>query len=160
MPDNTSPKEEGDELAQKLEKCESEKNEYLDGWRRAKADLANYRNEEMNRLGEVVKFGNQEILKELIVILDHLDLAIASQEKAGTADKGIYLIKAQCADMLKKYGVERIQVKPSTPFDPAFHEAMAEIESDQPPGSVVEEIEAGYTLHGKVLRASRVKVSK
>ncbi|MBI4119280.1 MAG: nucleotide exchange factor GrpE [Parcubacteria group bacterium] len=153
-------KEEPTELSEKLNLCEKEREEYLNGWRRAKADLINYKKEEMQRLEEVVKFGNEEILKECIVTLDNFGLAIAALEKAGPVEKGVYLIKAQIGNLLRKHGVERIAVASGQPFNPAQHEAIVTVESDNPSGTIVEEIETGYTLHGKVIRPSKVKVSK
>lgn len=153
-------KEEPTELSEKLNLCEKEREEYLNGWRRAKADLINYKKEEMQRLEEVVKFGNEEILKECIVTLDNFGLAIAALEKAGPVEKGVYLIKAQIGNLLRKHGVERIAAASGQPFNPAQHEAIVTVESDNPSGTIVEEIETGYTLHGKVIRPSKVKVSK
>jgi len=75
-------------------------------------------------------------------------------------EKGIYLIRSQMEDILKKRGLEKIDIKVGDVFDPAMMEAMTEVESDLPHGAVVEEIEPGYRLHEKVLRASRVIVSK
>ena len=62
-------------------------------------------------------------------------------------------------DILKKRGLESIKAV-GEKFDPAFHEAIAEVEAKAEPGTVVEEIEKGYKLNGKVIRAARVKISK
>jgi len=148
------------EIDQKLEKCEQEKNEYLDGWKRAKADLINFKKDEMKRLEDTLKFGTEQLMREMITVLDNFDLAIASLEERKHADKGIYLIKTQMKDMLKRYGIEEIQTAEGDKFDPTKHEALSTVESDKPQGTIVEEIERGYTLHGKVMRPSRVKIAK
>lgn len=70
------------------------------------------------------------------------------------------MIRSQLADILKKRGVEKISVKTGDKFDSALMEAIAEVESDKPEGTVVEEIEPGWRLHDKILRPARVKVAK
>ena len=155
-----------DELKKKLEELESQRDEYLAGWQRAKADLINYKKEEGERLRDIARYSNEELVRDLLTILDSFDLAIAyaenkktvqSQEDDGTG-KGIYIIKSQVEDILKRYGLERIESVGE--FDPGIAEAIGEVESDKPPGTVVEEVSPGYRLHGKVLRPARVKVAK
>ena len=148
------------ESKEKLEKCEKEKAEYLAGWQRAKADFLNYKKDELKRLEEIARYGNAELIGELLTILDNFDLSLRAMERAGGADKGIYMIRAQTEDMLRKRGVERIVVKIGEPFDPSFAEAVAETVSDKPPGTILEEIEPGYKLYDKILRPARVKIAK
>lgn len=149
------------ELEKKLESATREKDEYLNGWRRAKADLANYRNEELKRLEEVVKFGNEDFIRDIITVLDSFDLALIALEKSGGGDKGISLIRGQLEDALKRRGVERIIVSAGGRFDPALHESIGEVESKEvESGMVAEEIERGYLVHGRVLRPARVRLAK
>ena len=155
--------EESDEVRQmkeELEKLKTERDEYLGGWQRAKADFANYKKDEGQRLDEIVKYSGKEMLNEFIAVMDSFDLALATLEKQGPVEKGIYMIRAQFGDVLKKRGLERITCKTGDKFDPAIYEAIAEVDSELPAGAVVEEIEAGYRLFDKVLRATRVTVSK
>jgi molecular chaperone GrpE len=147
-------------LEEKLAECEARRDEYLAGWQRAKADFINYKKEELARLEEVAKYANEALISELISVMDSFDLGIASLERQGPVEKGIYMIRVQIQDLLKKHGLERIIVKQGDPFNPSFHEIIGEAESGQAPNAVVEEIEAGYTLYGKVLRPARVKVSR
>ena len=148
------------ELETKLAAAEKQRDEYLAGWQRAKADFVNYKKEEFAHLQEVAKYGNEDLIKDLISVMDNFDLGLRALEKSGPVEKGIYLIRSQIEDILKKRGLVKIEVKAGDMFDPATMEAMTEIESDLPHGAVVEEIEPGYRLHEKVLRASRVIVSK
>ncbi|MBI3088811.1 MAG: nucleotide exchange factor GrpE [Candidatus Colwellbacteria bacterium] len=168
-----------------VENLKKEKEEYLDGWKRAKADLINYKKDELRRLEEVARFGSESLILELISILDDFDLALATLEKQpasaeatagkGASERGIYLIRSRFEDILKRRGLERIEVKVGDKFDPAFHEAIATADSpadsasvatsakeaaSAKAGTIAEEIEAGYTLHGKVIRPTRVKVYK
>lgn len=148
------------ELKEKLEQCEKAKNEYLGGWQRAKADFSNYKKDEMKRMEEMARYGNEDLIRELIVIIDNFDLGLRTLEKAGTVEKGIYIIRSQIEDILKKRGLEKIEVEAGEQFDPSRAEAIAEIESDKPPGTVIEEIEPGYRLYDKIVRPARVKIAK
>ncbi|MFA6135839.1 MAG: nucleotide exchange factor GrpE [Candidatus Paceibacterota bacterium] len=164
--------------------------EYLDGWKRAKADLANYKKDESKRFEAVLKFANEQIIRDAVLVLDSFDLAIlalerqtrintdsearidtdmnkASEAKPGSeqssttgVEKGVFLIRAQLEDVLKRYGLERVVVSTGQNFDPALQEAVISIESDKPSGTIIEEIEKGYTLNGRLVRPSRVKVAK
>lgn len=147
-------------LQTELDRMSAERDEYLDGWRRAKADLANYKKDEIKRLEEVAKFGSEELIRDIVIVLDSLDLSLAALEKDSQADgKGVYLIRSQLMDVLRRRGLERMKAESGQPFDPAFHEAVGESEGGAS-GTIDVEVEAGYLLNGKVLRPSRVKVFK
>ncbi|MCX6702390.1 MAG: nucleotide exchange factor GrpE [Candidatus Wolfebacteria bacterium] len=146
---------ESDVSNEELLKCQKEKEEYLDGWKRAKAELINYKKDEIKRLEEVLKFGQESLIKEILVVLDSFDLAIISE-----GGEGLRLIKQQLEDVLKKNGLERIKIEAGEIFNPALHEAVSEVESDKPSGAIVEESGKGYLLNGKVVRPARVVVAK
>ena len=150
----------GDGIEAKLAACEKQRDEYLAGWQRAKADFSNYKKEEFARLEETVRYANEEFVRDLIGVLDSFDLGLAALEKAGPVEKGIYMIRAQIEDILKKHGLARIAVKVGDQFDPKIAEVIGEAESEKPPGTIIEEIEAGYRLYDKIVRPARVKVSK
>lgn len=137
-------------------KCE----EYLNGWKRAKADFINYQKDEARRFEELAKFGNEAFMKDIISILDSFDLA----ESAHLDDKGLRIIRTQLEDLLRKRGLEPIVTKTGDAFDPARHEALVAVDSpedvSQPPNTIAEELEKGYTLHKKVIRPTRVKIIK
>ncbi len=152
--------DEARELKKKLEESEAKCAEYLSGWQRAKADFANSRKEEIARFEEFAKYANQDILKEFISVLDSFDLAVAALEKSGPVEKGVYMIRAQIEDLLKRRGLEQLDVKIGSEFDPNFAEAVAETESEKFPGKIVEIVEQGYKLYGKVIRPARVIVGK
>jgi molecular chaperone GrpE len=149
-------------IEEQLAATEKERDEYKAGWQRAKADFINYKKEEETRLQEIARYGSRELIKDLILILDGYDLALrvakGSNEKG--IDEGIIIIRSQIEDILKKRGLEKIAISPGDVFDPAVAEAMLEIESEYPPGSVVDVAEQGYRLHEKILRPARVIVSK
>ncbi len=142
------------------DKLKKERDEYLDGWQRARAELINYKKDEAKRFEIFKNFANEMIVRDLITILDSFDLAIAALEKDGKAEKGLYLIRSQIEDTLKNYGLERLMVSAGQVFDPSVHDAVAVIESNEPSGTVIEEVERGYLLNGKLVRPARVKVAK
>lgn len=154
--------EEKNQQEDELAKCKKEVEEYLDGWKRAKADLANYKKEELRRFEVFAKFSQEALIHEIISVLDSFDLALVSDKiKADPQEeKGLYLIRQQLEDILRKNGLERIIISVGDPFDPALQEAIASVESDKPSGTVIEEVERGYLLNGKLIRPARVKVSK
>lgn len=137
-----------------------ERDEYLDGWQRSRAELVNYRKDEAKRIDDMMKFANGALIRDLIMVIDNFTLAIMAMEKQGSVDQGIYMIKAQMEDILKQYGLEKMPVTVGEQFDPAKHEAVASVESELASGSIAEEVERGYYLHGKLIRPSRVKVAK
>ncbi len=143
-----------------LAKLEREKAEYLDGWKRAKADLINYKKEEAQRLENFAKFSNEMLVSELITILDSFELSLSMISEDDAARKGMILIKNQLEDLLRKNGLERIQIKRGDPLDTNLEEAVGEMNSAEPPGTIAEEVSGGYKLHRKVIRAVRVRISK
>ncbi len=147
-------------IEEQLAAAEKERDEYRAGWQRAKADFINYKKEEAKNLEDVARYGSIDLVKDLISVLDNFDLALRTFEKEGPVEKGLYLIRTQIEDILKKRGMEKMSVKPGDPFDPAIAEALSEVESEHPPGTIVTEIEPGYRLHEKILRPVRVIVSK
>ncbi|MST04115.1 MAG: nucleotide exchange factor GrpE [Candidatus Pacebacteria bacterium] len=143
-----------------LEKLTQERDEYLNGWKRAKADLMNFQRDEEKRITDLIRWGLKDIVQEMIPVLDNFELAVATLEKDGALEKGIQMIKLQLEDLLKKKGLEKISVEKGKPFDPNFHEAVGEIDSEFEEGIIAKEIEKGYSLNGKVLRPARVMISK
>ena len=144
-----------------IEKLKQECEEYLDGWKRAKADLANYKKDEFKRLEELVRFANEDIIRDLLNILDSFDLALQAMEKSGEVEKGVYLIQNQLEDLLRRRGLEKMDVQEGQMFDPSMQEAVMTVEgSNEKDGLIAESIEKGYTLNGKVVRPAKVKVYK
>ena len=156
--------DESKELKEKLELAEKQRDEYLGGWQRAKADFINYKKEEMTRLSEIAKYASEDLVREMIVVLDNFDLGLAALEEKGQVEKGVYMIRAQMEDVLKRRGLVKVDMKAGDAYDPSIAEAIAEVD---PPaggkiesGSIVEIIEPGYKLNDKLIRPARVKVAK
>ncbi len=143
-----------------IDKIKKERDEYLDGWKRAIADLSNYKKSEMERAQNMISSSNKDLVKNLLKVLDSFDLAAPSLKNAGKdIEKGISLIKSQMEDVLNKFGLEKIKTSPGDKFDPSLQEAVDLVKNDEyESGSVLEEIESGYKFNGKVIRPSRVRV--
>lgn len=147
-----------DLLKEQIAKLEKEKDEYLNGWKRAKADYINLQKDEMKQLGEVLKFGNAELIKELLTVLDSFELSLMAT-KDPEARKGIEIIYSQLEKILNKQGLGKIKAL-GEKFDPALHETMMQEESDKESGTILEEMVKGWKLNDKVIRPTKVKIAK
>lgn len=144
-----------------LEKIKKERDEYLAGWQRARADFLNYKKEETERLARTIQFANEDLIRDLIFVLDSLGLVEAGLKNKDDL-KPVLMVKAQLENALKNRGLEKLKVSVGEEFKPEFHEA---IETTDSPGDgnghkVLELIADGYYLNGKLIRPARVKVSK
>ena len=154
-------------IREDLQVCDQEKKQYLDGWQRAKADLINYKNDEGKRLEDLGRFMTQGMLQDVLPVLDSFDLALQSVrgiQESNTSGKqleqGVLMIRSQMMDVLKKRGVTQIPIEIGEIFSPEKHEAIGEVVSDKPVGSIAEEVQKGYMLAGRVIRPSRVRLAK
>ncbi|MCX6759255.1 MAG: nucleotide exchange factor GrpE [Candidatus Nealsonbacteria bacterium] len=168
-----------EELKKKLEECQKLKEEYLAGWQRARADLLNYKKEEIERIEEILKYGGEEFILKILPILDNFDLAekkLPEDLKNNDSIKGLLQIKTQILDFLRIQGVEEIKTI-GEKFDPNFHEAVEQVEEsklssspsafareieakDKDSGIIVEEVQKGYKINGRLLKPAKVKVVK
>lgn len=151
------------ETKEKLKESERLKNEHLAGWQRERADFLNYKKGELERVGELLKYADTGLILKFLSILDNFEIAEKKLPKNLKEDKnikGLLQIKTQIKDILKARGVEEIESL-GKKFDPNLQEIVEVAEkSDTEPGVVVEEIQKGYKIHGKLLRPAKVKVSK
>ena len=152
-----------EELKKKLEECEKLKSEYLAGWQRARADLLNYKKDEIERIDELIKYADVGIILKILPILDNFEIVeknLPENLKNDKNIKGILQIKTQLQDFFKNQGLEEIKTVGER-FDPNLHEIVEEVEKkDCQPGTVIEEIQKGYTINGRLLRPAKVKVAK
>lgn len=162
-----------EELKKQLESAKAKCEEYLNGWKRERADFLNYKKEEMERMGQLIKYANEEIILKFLPILDNICLAARQNFSTENLDgqessriksffDGLEQIKKQIEDFLGKEGIEAIEVM-GKEFDANTMEVVEEVDRGQTSVSsntVVEEVQRGYTLHGKIIRPAKVKVSK
>jgi molecular chaperone GrpE len=139
------------------EELEENKNKLL----RALADFDNYKKRSALEREQFVQFANETLIADLLPILDGFSRAMLAVEESKTEEiiKGLALIKRQFEDGLKKHGVLAIESL-GKPYDPELHEAILQKEDSGPEGVVIDEMQKGYTLHGRVIRPSMVIVSK
>ena len=151
------------EIQKKLEESEKKAAEYLTGWQRARADFLNYKKEEMARIGEFLKYATEEFILKILPILDNFNVAmkkLPENLKNEENVKGMLQIKTQLQDFLKNQGLEEIKTVGER-FDPNLHEVVGAVEmEDKEPGMIVEEIQKGYKLYGKVIRPAKIKINK
>ena len=150
-------------LMQRLQEQEQAAADSHDKFLRTLADFDNYRRRTRQEMEDASRFANQKLISDLLPVLDNFERALQHSEGNGGGEavrEGVLLTQKQLFDTLAKHGVEPIEAV-GKPFDPQFHEAIMRVEPapDQEPGTVAEELRKGYTLHGRVLRASLVKVA-
>ena len=137
---------------------ENTKNKLL----RALADFDNYKKRAAIEREQFVQFANETLISELLPVIDGFGRAMDAAKKIKSGEemiKGLALIKKQLEDVLKKHGVEEVEAL-GKPYDANLHEAILQKEHKGPEGVIIEEMQKGYLLHGRVIRPSMVIVSK
>ncbi len=147
------------ELPEAQSELERERDEYKEGWMRAKADFTNYKRTEGERINTAITMGMKSLSEDLLLILDSFDLALATLKDNPAGEQGMRMIQGQLRDVLKRYGVEPIKAEEliGKEFDPNVAEAIGFMPTSQhPEGTVDSVIQNGYRIAGKVLRPARV----
>lgn len=151
-----------DEDLKKYVELEGKCQEYLNGWKRAKADYENLKKETEKRSGELTEFVQAGMLLDILTIYDHYKLALSyipkEQEQLDWV-QGFLHIKKNFQDFFKQFDIEEIRTV-GQEFNPEFHEAVSQEESDKPDGQIVKEVNPGYTMKDKVIRVAKVIVAK
>lgn len=152
-----------EESQRQLEECQKQRDEYLAGWQRAKADFINYKKDETERVSKILQYATEELALRFLPIVDNFEItekALPEDLKKDKHIEGLLLIKNQIKDFLKNQGVEEFNAV-GEKFDPNFHEVVEEVEDkEKESGTVLEEIQKGYKINGKLLRPAKVKISK
>lgn len=151
------------ELEKKLEAAQQDAQANYDRLLRTSAEFENYRKRSARELQDFRKYANETLLKELLSVVDNLELAIKSAREEGSGKEslvnGIDLTLKEILRVLNKFGVQAVEAL-NQPFDPVFHQAMVGEESDKhPKNTVIQELQKGYTLHDRLLRPSMVVVA-
>jgi molecular chaperone GrpE len=129
---------------------------------RVQAEFENYKKRVDNEKQEFVKYANEDFILSLLPILDSFELALRDKKTCKDLDefmRGMQLIYSQIVSLLEQKGVKHIETKDQR-FDPYKHEALLQEESDKPEGTILEELQKGYTINEKIIRHSKVKVAK
>ena len=151
---------EGASVEQQLEQARGDAQKYLDNWRRAEADLQNYKRRAEQERDESRRFAHASLIINLLPILDDFERAFSSLDMnlAGlTWFDGMRLIYRKLWALLENAGVTPIETEGQT-FDPRYHEAVAHVDGEE--GKVLSEVQRGYKLHDRVLRPAMVVVGK
>ena len=126
---------------------------------RASADLENYRKRAARERDEVQKFGVERLLKDLLPVADNLDRALAAAPEGDPMVTGVKLVRKVLEEALARHGVEVFSAM-GKPFDPRFHEALAQLDAPgAEPGTVVLEHGRGFLLSGRLVRPAMVAVA-
>ncbi|MCU0666166.1 MAG: nucleotide exchange factor GrpE [Candidatus Omnitrophica bacterium] len=138
--------------------------DYSDRILRLQADFENTRKRMDKEKQEFAKFANEGLIVDLLNILDDLERTVATEQKqhpeVTNFVKGVEMILAHLYELLKSYGVKPIEAEGKV-FDPHLHEALMQEENkDLPEHTVLEEMQKGYLMNDRVIRTTKVKVSK
>ena len=145
--ENESPADAMRKLRERLTKCTQEKQEYLDGWQRSKADFINTKREFGEKLGGAQEHGKDALARELGPVLDALDAALQSDEhSSGKLTEGVRNIAAKLISILRSIGIE-LYGAPGDPFDPRLHEPIG---AEDPPEQSLDQAVA--KVHQRGLR--------
>lgn len=140
-----------------------EREQFLDQLQRTTADFINYQKRAQREAQEWQRYAISGLITELLGVLDNFQQALQAAEENRDFDKfiqGVKIVENEFLKVLEQAGLEPIEAL-ARPFDPALHEAVAQEATDAyPPGTVSQEMQKGYKLHGRVIRAARVVVAK
>ena len=160
-----------------LEKLQADFENAMNGWKRTAADFENYRKRKEAENKELLEFAKEVTVVKLLPTIDSLEQALRHmpelsdqwtvdsdqakefKDKYQNWQKGIEVLLKQLDQSLADLGVKKIEAL-GKKFDPNFHEALREVESETDNGMVVEELQSGFELNGKVIRPSQVVISK
>ncbi len=147
----------------KLSKCEDEKKEYLDGWQRCKADFINTRKRDEEVRVSGVASAKESVIASILPVLDSFDMAFSNKESLKDFDQnwltGVLNIQTQLQNILKEYNVSEIDPIDEK-FDPTRHDSVESRDVEGKDGVVVEVLQKGFEMNGKIIRAAKVVVGQ
>lgn len=148
--------EEGGDLAAKLEKAEKD-------YMYLRADFDNFKKSAIKERSQLIKYGNERLLVDLLGVLDNFEHALSIDLSADNLDSfrdGIELIKVELFNSLARYGLEKVDSKGKA-FDPNVHEALSsEPTSEIEPGHISQVFKDAYKLHDRIIRPAQVVVAE
>jgi molecular chaperone GrpE len=159
--DEAQEENDAEDLVAELEQARGEAEKNLNTAMRLQADMDNLRRRTEREVENAHKFALESFARELLSVADSIDMGLQSSDDADakTLKEGMELTRKQFLGVIEKFGMEKVEAA-GLKFDPEQHEAMTMIpNSDLPPNTVVEVIQQGYALNGRLLRPARVVVS-
>lgn len=154
----TLTKKEYDALVAKVQELEGLKDKML----RAAADFENSKKRLVRERDEYVRFAQEALIRDLIPLLDNFERALShggdiQDPRLKGVITGIQMVFKQMSELLKNQGLARLETV-GKKFDPHWHESVGFVHEPGEEDQILQEVEAGYTLHGKLLRAAKVRV--
>ncbi len=151
------------ELRNQLELAQDQANASQDQYLRTMADMDNLRKRTQREKEDSAKFANENILRDILPVIDNLERAVEhveqSQDCSGLLE-GVQMTLTQFGQLLTSFGVKSVDAV-GQPFDPAYHQAMGQMESaEHPANTVVQQMQKGYQLNNRLLRPSFVMLAK
>jgi molecular chaperone GrpE len=165
--DNMSdPKEKITRLKEKLKKLQSEKDEYMNGWQRERADFVNFKKRAEEERKEYIKFANENLLEEMLTVLESFDMAFMNKEQWNSVPQnwrvGVEYIHSQLVKILDDNGLKEFVPKIGEKFDVKLHvaEEMRLVTDETQDNSIIEIKKKGYMMNGKIIIAPKVVVGE
>ncbi|MBT8358967.1 MAG: nucleotide exchange factor GrpE [Deltaproteobacteria bacterium] len=151
------------EIQGELESAKQETRETYERFLRISAEFENYKKRSAREMDDFRKFANQSLIKEMLAVVDNLERALISSNGNSSVDKcmtdGVNLTLREILKVFEKFNVKPIE-SIGQPFDPNFHQAMMQEETDDyPENTVITELQKGYMIHDRLLRPSMVVVA-
>jgi molecular chaperone GrpE len=145
------------------EQGQSEAARLKDAWLRTAADFDNFKKRTRREIDDARRAGREDLVRSLLPVFDNLERALQSAQRStdvkAMAD-GLALVQRQFADALGREAIVRVPTV-GRPFDPTVHEAIQQVETDEhPPGTILAEVQPGYTHGDRLLRAAMVVVAR
>lgn len=150
------------ELKEQLEQVQKEKDEFYEQMLRIKAEYENYKRRTQKERAADLKYKSQDLVNEILPVLDNFERALAVEETDATKGiiEGITMVRDQLMNALNSQGVEVIETV-GKEFDPNLHHAVMQEEDEEKESNIItEEMQKGYMLKDRVIRAAMVKVNK
>jgi len=152
-----------EEIQSELETAKQEAKEAYDRFLRVSAEFENYKKRSTREMDDFRKYSNQSLIKEMLAVVDNLERALNSSNGNSSIDKcmadGVNLTLKEILKVFEKFNVKPIE-SIGQPFDPTFHQAMMQEETDEhPENTIITELQKGYMIHDRLLRPSMVVVA-
>ena len=165
--DNMSdPKEKIAKLKERIKKLTAEKDEYMNGWQRERADFVNYKKRSEEERKDYIKFANENLLEEMLTVLESFDMAFMNKEQWNAVPQnwrvGVEYIHSQLVKILDENGLKEFMPKVGEKFDVKLHvaEEVIPVDSESEDGVIKEVKKKGYIMNGKIIIAPKVVVGE
>ncbi len=150
-------------LRDRLKECSKEKQEYMDGWQRAKADFINFKKEQEEAKKNIIKYAKEGLISEILPTIESFEMAFSNKEAWDKVDKnwriGVEYIYTQLMTTLENNGVKQVG-EVGAKFNPNEYDSVEMLETDKKTddGNIGYVVQKGYQLNGKIIKPAKVKV--